>query len=562
LLLGHAAIRLRHHRRELLPPVATCLVAAVLLSAAAEAVLVASASGLPLASVVGHVVKGLSFYAAYCAIVQKGFREPARRFRSDLAAALDDVQRGRDLAQRYLDIAGVIIVALDCEGRVVLVNPKGAAVLGCAPSDLIGVDFIGTFVVAGERDSLAMEFRRVVGEGAEVCARGLTRIITRRGDERSISWRALVMVGDDGVAQTLCSGEDITGQLEAVRQLAASEEKYRSLFVRSMDAICLASADGILLDANPAYLALFGIQPEDIGAANVRDSCVDPAACVSLYRESGQKEAGTVARVALRKADGSVMDCRASVVPLRDERGGMVAFQSLVRDVTQETLAQAQLRESREQLRRLARRIEAAREEERTGIARELHDQLGQALTALRMDLASVARSLERGRKIDPDMLGRMTDLVDTTVRDVQRISSDLRPGIIDDLGFAEAVKWQLARFRERTRIACQFTSSVDGVGLSRAASTALFRVLQELLTNIARHASARRVRVEVSGDSDTIVLTVSDDGRGITPEQIDGRDSLGLIGIRERVLALGGTVDMHGEPGRGTTSRITLPLC
>ncbi len=560
-LLALTIVRLHNHKCELLPPVARCLVGAVLLSAAAQVTMVVPAFSLPAANVLGHVLKGLSFYAVYCAVVEKGFREPARRLLSDLSDAVLEAERGRDLAQRYLDIAAGMILVLDCEGRIELINPRGAAVLGCTPDEVTGADFVTMFVPATERDRVAAGYRRLVAGGVGTCVRAEAPIVTLLGEQRVISWRISVLADGEVVKGTLSSGEDITEQLRAAKNLAASEEKYRRLFLRAMDAIGLVRPDGVLVDANPAYLQLFGIQPRDVGNVNVADLCVSPEDRDLIFETAQQHETGVELRAKLRRGDGSMMDCRVSAVPLRDEEGTLVALQSVVRDVTAEMQAQAQLSESREQLRRLARRIEATREEERSGIARELHDQLGQALTALKMDLGSVTRSLQRGRVVEPDLLRQMAQLVDTTIQDVQRISSDLRPGILDDLGFVEAVKWQLSRFRERARIGCQFTSSVDGVDLSRAASTALFRAFQELLTNIALHAQARSVVVDVSGDSETMVLTVADDGRGITREEIDGRESLGLIGIRERVLAAGGNVEIYGSPGRGTTTRISIPI-
>lgn len=219
-----------------------------------------------------------------------------------------------------------------------------------------------------------------------------------------------------------------------------------------------------------------------------------------------------------------------------------------------------------EQLRALSARIDAAREEERTGIAREIHDQLGQSLTVLKMDIAWIGRraTSKTGIQTDEllDKLKELSTLTDEIIGQVRRISAELRPGVLDDLGLAAALSWQAQEFEKRTGIASAVHVEVGHHALRRELSTAVFRVLQEALTNVARHAGAEHVDVRLTEeDGAWLVLDVSDDGKSIRPEAIADPRSLGLLGMRERARRLGGTVSFEPREPRGTTVTLRMPL-
>jgi len=154
-----------------------------------------------------------------------------------------------------------------------------------------------------------------------------------------------------------------------------------------------------------------------------------------------------------------------------------------------------------------------------------------------------------------------MSDLVDTAIQDVRRIATELRPGMLDDLGLVPAMEWQLQEFQKRSGIRCRFTSSLEKVALDAEDSTVLFRILQETLTNVARHASAAQVEVSLDEEQGYVRLRVQDNGRGITESELNGSKSFGLLGMRERVLLRSGSFHIQGTPGRGTTVVIKLPL-
>lgn len=223
--------------------------------------------------------------------------------------------------------------------------------------------------------------------------------------------------------------------------------------------------------------------------------------------------------------------------------------------------AEERLRESHEQLRALSIYLQYVREEERTRISREVHDELGQALTGLKLDLAWISGRLPRSQRPLLDKIGTMSVHVDETIQSVRRIATELRPGILDDLGLVAALEWQANEFQSRTGIECHVSSTLQDTLLDADLNTAFFRIFQETLTNIMRHAGASRVDVHSTQEGNVLILTVQDNGRGILPGEVKDRRSIGLLGMEERAALLKGEFEITGEPGRGTLVTVKIPL-
>ncbi|MFW6103371.1 MAG: GAF domain-containing sensor histidine kinase, partial [Chloroflexota bacterium] len=239
---------------------------------------------------------------------------------------------------------------------------------------------------------------------------------------------------------------------------------------------------------------------------------------------------------------------------------GRSSILSVLRDVTEGRRFEEELRRSRERMRELAAHLESAREQERAGIARELHDELGQLLTALKMDLAWFSQHEQQLPEEAHSKVSSMMDMVDTTIGTVQRISSELRPGILDDLGLSAALEWLARGFKEKSGIPCDVDLD-ETIELDSRASTALFRICQESLTNVARHSDASRTKVSLKRQGHFVALTISDNGRGVTTEETERTTSFGFIGMRERARGLGGQLTVSGSRGEGTTITVSLPL-
>ncbi len=353
---------------------------------------------------------------------------------------------------------------------------------------------------------------------------------------------------------------DITERKRAEDALHASEELYRMLFDASPEGVLLVGSDGLIKSANQAQSRMFrydspgelvGLPPGLLVIPALREYGKD----VMRRRLSGEDVPFVEYRF-LRK-DGSEFWGYTSSTILRNTSGSITGYLCITRDTTDRKRAEEELRASHEQYRALAARIEQVREEERAALARELHDELGQGLTALQIDLAWLDVHLRTAGPADlPVLRDKIANLVpraERLIETTQAISSTMRPGVLDDLGLVAAVEWLAADFEKRTGLACVATLPAADIALDLSLAVVLFRIVQEALTNVIRHAGASRVEIRLRATEGELALEVEDDGRGITPQQVADPRSLGLFSMRERIAALGGTVDFRSEAGRGT---------
>ncbi|RPI27837.1 MAG: PAS domain S-box protein [Acidobacteria bacterium] len=250
-----------------------------------------------------------------------------------------------------------------------------------------------------------------------------------------------------------------------------------------------------------------------------------------------------------------------SLEPVLDPQGEVKGLLLSLVDVTERTRAEKELQVSREDLRRLSARLESVIEEERRRIAHELHDELGQSLTALKMELFHIAQEQDYDSRLSFG-LRSVLDMMGNCVETVRRISQDLRPAILDHLGLAAAVEWQAGEFQKRTGIICDLECHLDQVDLHGDISTALFRIVQEALTNVARHSGAARAVVSLQMSDTELSVEVRDNGRGVEPARLHNSCSLGILGMRERASRLGGSLAIVSRPEiDGTAVRVVIPM-
>jgi len=324
--------------------------------------------------------------------------------------------------------------------------------------------------------------------------------------------------------------------------------------------VLLVDEDHRILQANRAVRVQLGLEPSAVigqYCPKVIHGLDAPWHACPLEEAVAKGEA--VEREALDPASG--LWIRSAVYPTgRLTADGKRVFFHMVSDITNRKRVEEELQTSREQLRSLSAHLESVREEERTSVAREIHDELGQMLTALKIDMSWLAKRLPRQDSL-LDKTAGMSEILDGAIQTVKRISADLRPGVLDDLGLTAAIEWQGQEFEKRTDLRFEFTSLPRDIVLDRDRSTAIFRIFQEALTNVVRHANASEVRVSLTKDAGRVVLTVKDNGRGIKKRQLADPKAFGLIGMRERARSLGGEASICGSAGSGTTVTVSVPI-
>ena len=353
---------------------------------------------------------------------------------------------------------------------------------------------------------------------------------------------------------------DVTARHRQATALADSEARYQAAFQLAPFRLTINRlSDGRFIEVNEAFLVDLGLSRAAVlGRTSVELGLWADPAMRETYADRLRRD-GVVRDLEFA---GYVKDGRRQVTQLSSaiiEIQGESCVLTVAHDVTERRLAEAEAERSRLQLRALATRLQAAREEERTIVAREIHDELGQALTGLRLDLAWLRQRLESRNAEAAARLTSAIERIDGTLDSVRRIATELRPSVLDNLGLVAAIEWQVIEFERRSGIVVRFESlGDDGLG-DDAQATTVFRILQESLTNVARHANARAVDVRYAADETTLSLRVADDGRGITAAELADSSSLGLLGMRERASAGGGHLRI--EPGSGAGTVLTLEL-
>lgn len=376
---------------------------------------------------------------------------------------------------------------------------------------------------------------------------------------------------DGDVESALVISTNITEQKRTERALSESNDLNRRIIEAVPAGIVQVSPDGAIYMVNENARRILGLRPDQLNNLRVSDFDTktiweDGSVCevrdypASKCLMTGKAQLGKI--IGIRRPDGSTAWGIFSAVPMRDPKSGefsgaMVTFI----DITERKWAEEELKRSRQQLRDLSTRLQTILEDERTRISREIHDELGQQLTILKMELSWLKKQLSGNQKSLKERTRSMAKRVDAAIKTVRKISTEMRPVVLDDLGLTAAMEWQVEEFKSRTGIRCRFTARPEEITLDPDRSTTVFRIFQETLTNIVRHAGADEIEVRMEKRQDHLLLQVRDNGRGITEGQIANSKSLGLLGIRERAFLWGGKVDIQGEIGKGTTLSVQIPL-
>jgi PAS domain S-box-containing protein len=478
----------------------------------------------------------------------------------DAGSATEALRASGERWRSIFENSAVGIALADPSGGFTATNRAFQAMVGYTDEELRALSFLD--ITYEEDREVNWALTRELWEGKRQQYQYEKRY--RRKDGNLIWVRVTVSLapGTEAVPQfSMAIVEEITERKRAEEELRRSEDRLRLSIDTIPAMVWTIRPDGVVDFVNKRVLDYSGLSLEEQLEEPTRAMHPEELPEV-MERWRADLVAGEPFEheMRLRRADGEYRLFLVRTVPLRDESGNIVKWFGANTEIEDRKQAEDALRRSFDELRALTARLQSAREEERTRVAREIHDELGQALTAIKIDLAALIRELPGGTGPQIQRSRSILKLLDEAIQSVRRIATELRPGILDDMGLVAAVEWAAEDFQARTGTKCDVSLPGVDMTLNRERATALFRILQETLTNVARHANATRVDVRLSQANGDLILQVHDNGQGIGIEQLSTGRSLGILGMRERALLLGGELTVSGQPGKGTTVRVRIP--
>lgn len=367
--------------------------------------------------------------------------------------------------------------------------------------------------------------------------------------------------GDVAFALEVFEKEEMRRKAE--QGIVESERRYHTLAEVSPVGIFHTDAAGSTTYVNPRWCQISGITYEK-AMGNGWFEAVHPDDRDMLRRnweEATRHQQVSVSEYRFVRPNGSTAWVIGQAIPERDADGAIVGYVGTTTDITDRKLAEKEMEESSQKLRQLTTHLLNIREEERKRIGREIHDELGQQLTAIKMDISWIAKKTDPSQEAFKTKLQNVIALLDGGNQSIRRILNELRPVILDDYGLLEALRWQAQQFTANTHIPVAMTASESDMKIPEEISTCIFRIFQEALTNITRYAKATQVKVSLDIDSDSVLLNIEDNGLGFDTELTKTKKSFGILGMKERVASLNGRFDLSSVPGNGTRISIHIPI-
>lgn len=374
----------------------------------------------------------------------------------------------------------------------------------------------------------------------------------------------VMLLADDSIVNADGAGtiyHESTGQL-----VKEHEDQLSLIYNTALHPMLLLKVEGARRyryeSINSAYAKAFGVTKEQVIGKYFGDFMIleDLEEMLNNLNKAAQT-CETVRFLTKNTIRGHEKQFEVTVVPIPDESGKCTQVLGTANDVTEILKAKEELIVKNRELQQLTSHLQDVREEERTNMAREIHDELGQQLTGIKMDLAWLQRKLSANDEAVANKLKSSLELADRTINTVRRISSELHPSILDDLGLSEAMEWYKNEFHKRTGIEVAFQSNISDDPINHKAALALYRIYQEALTNVARHSGASKVTSSLITFDDSIQLIIVDNGKGFSSDGIKRKRSLGLLSMKERATMLNGSHQIESSPGKGTSIIATIPI-
>ena len=451
----------------------------------------------------------------------------------------------------------------DEDGKILLVNDSFCKIFQMEKDQLIGKPFSIVYAETEQEAALKSYQRDIRNDEIKTLFERENTLWNGRKAWFEFSNSFLTLPNEQKI--TLSIIKDISERKKSEIELRESESKFKMLFNNANDAVFVTQLSneksyGDFIEVNEIACTRLGYTKDEFLQ-------LSPSAIVSqksindfnFNMDRLLREEHVIYDLVHRAKDKKLIPVEINSHLFLYNEKPMVL--SIARDITERKQAEEKLKRTSKLLRELATHLQSVREEERTMIAQEIHDELGQVLTALKIQISLLANKLNDDQKPLKQKINSLSDMIDASVESVQKISSKLRPGILDELGLIAAIEWQAEDFEKLTNIKCSLSLPKSEIVLEKNKSTAIFRIFQEALTNIARHSQATKTAISLFNHQSNIYLEILDNGKGITQEQIKDFKSLGIHGMEERAMVFGGQVYIEGIAGKGTTVKVEIPI-
>jgi PAS domain S-box-containing protein len=465
------------------------------------------------------------------------------------------ITQARDLADKLIDSLPGVFYFFDATGKFIRWNRQFEEVTGYSATEIAGMHPTDFF--EGEEKQYISE--RIMGVFEKGINDAEANFLTKKGEKIPYYFKAVLLNYEDGPC-LLGNGIDITKRKLAEEELKRSEQKYKLLFESNPLPMWMINvADYKFIDINNAAIKQYGYTREEFLKMTSLDLRLQED-LTNLKKYPGSESNSVFLSGVWRhkKKDGKIIfvDINTHDFIYNQQPTRLV----LANNVTEKYKAEEKLKESYDAIRQLTEHLQNIREEERSHMAREIHDQLGQLLTVLKMDVSWLNKRLGTTSEPIQEKFIELLAMIDKTVSTVRKIASELRPTLLDDLGLTAAMEWHLEEFEKRSGIHKEFARPANELEIDESMKIGLFRIFQESLTNVARHSGAEKVNVMLERRNGHIVLKIADNGKGFDAERA-ARKTLGLLGMKERTQMMGGVYHISGAPGKGTLVEVVVPL-
>lgn len=471
--------------------------------------------------------------------------------------AEDEIVKARDMADKLIDALPGVFYFYDENGKFIRWNRQLEIVTGYTAKEISGMHPVDLFPDE-EKDYINKRIEGVFTNGNNDAE---ANFLTKKGEKIPYYFKAVLM-NYEGKLCLLGSGIDITERKKAEEQVRSSEQKYKLLFESNPQPMWMFDLPAYnIIDVNDAAAEQYGYTKQEFISLSATD--LRPPEDVSKFLKYLNTDFrlgvhhGGVWRHKRKNGDIIYVEILSHDIVYEGKQVRLI----LANNITDKYIAEEKLKESYEAIRELTGHIQNIREEERSHIAREIHDELGQQLTVLKMDVSWLNKKVGHSDEVVMNKLKSLAEMLDGTVKTVRRISSELRPSLLDDLGLVAAIDWHLKEFGQRSGIETVFNEPEHDLYIPEKFKTGLYRIFQESLTNVARHSVASAVKVVLQEKDSYLVLSIEDNGKGFDMEKAKDRRTLGILGMKERSMMMGGVYEISSQPGKGTIITVSVPV-